>query len=75
MLVLLIQFRTPVDNEDNADEAKATDNTKLSGEIHATLESDGEDGSIHESDNDDDDEAEHPDQASIGKKIWTFFTT
>ncbi|KAF3432587.1 hypothetical protein FNV43_RR27327 [Rhamnella rubrinervis] len=73
-----VRFKTPVNIEDNADEAKSVENTELSVEVNGVSEYGGEDvneSTIHESDDDCDDELEHPGEVSVGKKIWTFFTT
>lgn len=71
--------------DDNVGEAKSVEDTLLSeGEVNGTSENVDEDDNasiFHEKDEDDDvceddeDEYDHPGQASVGKKIWKFFTT
>ncbi|CAN0876534.1 Protein CROWDED NUCLEI 2 [Linum grandiflorum] len=69
------------DVDEEVDAAKSVQIVELSEEVIGTTEyMKEEDGStIHEEDEAEDDneneESEHPGQASIGKKIWTFFTT
>ena len=80
-----MQFKTLSDiDNDNGDAAKSVENAHLSEEVNGTPKYGNEDenGSIiHEAednsddDDDDDDKSEHPGEASIGRKLWTFFTT
>ncbi|XP_040995639.1 nuclear matrix constituent protein 1-like isoform X1 [Juglans microcarpa x Juglans regia] len=71
----VVRFKTPEIINDDADVAKLAD---LSEEINGTPEFGNEDESgstIHEAEDDYGDESERPGEVSIGKKIWTFFTT
>lgn len=68
---------------------KLIENMALSEEVNGTPEGAGDYGDMNESKSEshredgevgfdsegDDDEYEHPGEASIGKKLWTFFTT
>lgn len=77
-----MQFKTlsDIDNDDG-DVAKLVENAHLSEEVNGTPEYGNEDenvSTIHEAEDNsdgDDDESEHPGEASIGRKLWTFFTT
>ncbi|KAK9277409.1 hypothetical protein L1049_006952 [Liquidambar formosana] len=63
---------------ENADAAKFDENIELNGEENGTPECDDEDEdgrTIHEDEDEYDEESEHPGEVSIGKKLWTFFTT
>lgn len=74
----LLQFITSEDIGDSTDAAESVENTKLCMEINGTSECGDEDennSSVHESVEDDYDYEEQPGEVSIGKKIWTFFTT
>ncbi|KAK7813810.1 protein crowded nuclei 1 [Quercus suber] len=62
------------------------ENTIMSEEVNETpeeygdvdeyrSESHGEDANVDGADEEDDEESEHPGEVSIGKKLWTFFTT
>lgn len=64
---------------------RLAENIALSEEVNGTPEGAGEYGGMDElqsesrgedgEDEDDEDETEHPGEVSIGKKLWTFFTT
>ncbi|GMI99953.1 LITTLE NUCLEI2, CROWDED NUCLEI 2 [Hibiscus trionum] len=74
-----VKIKTSVDVDDNAG-AKSVENVDLIEEVDLTAENSDEDesgGKINEDDEEyeDDDEIEHPGEVSIGKKIWTFFTS
>ncbi|XP_024019412.1 protein CROWDED NUCLEI 1 [Morus notabilis] len=74
----IVRFITSEDIGDSTDAAESVENTKLSMEINGTSECGDEDennSSVHESADDDYDYEEQPGEVSIGKKIWTFFTT
>ena len=63
-----------MDVDDNGNAAKSVGSVDLSEEVIGTAENGDEDQSgstIHE----DEDEIEHPGEVSIGKKIWTFFSS
>lgn len=77
----MIQFKT-TEIDDHTDLAKSVQLTELSEEVNGTTEYGDEDenGSpTHEEEEDeedfDEDDSEHPGEVSIGKKIWTFFTS
>lgn len=75
-----MQFKTPSEIvNDDVDPAKSVEETGLSEEVNDTPEYGNEDESgstiPEEAANDYDDELEQPGEVSIGKKIWTFFTT
>ncbi|KAK3041296.1 hypothetical protein RJ639_001398 [Escallonia herrerae] len=84
-----VRFKTPVDIvDDSSDAAKLVERIEMSEEVNGTPERGGEDeirsivdvddtsDGIDDDDVDQgDDESDHPGQASIGKKLWTFFTT
>ncbi|KAE8657473.1 Nuclear matrix constituent protein-related, putative isoform 6 [Hibiscus syriacus] len=74
-----IKIKTSVD-VDNDTAAKSVENVDLIEKVNVTAENGDEDESgdkINEDDEEyeDDDEIEHPGDVSIGKKIWTFFTS
>ncbi|CAK9188355.1 unnamed protein product [Ilex paraguariensis] len=80
----VVRLTTPRDADDSADAARLVENMEPSEELNGVQEygSGDENGSTFygedgEDDDDDDvdDEAEHPGEASIGKKLWTFLTT
>lgn len=70
---------------DDESPKELVDNAALSEEVNGTqdvaVEYGGMDGyrsetPVDDSDeDDDDDECEHPGEVSVGKKLWTFFTT
>ena len=80
----MVQFATPEQQDTvngNADATKLVEEAELSTELNGTESSRGHstggesgDSSGDESGDDYDDE-DHPGQVSIGKKIWTFFST
>lgn len=77
-----MQFKTSsgIDNDDG-NVAKSVENAQLSEEVNGTPKYGNVDvnGSTiceaEDNSDDDDDESKHPGEASIGRKIWTFFTT
>ncbi|XWS69829.1 hypothetical protein CRYUN_Cryun04dG0211900 [Craigia yunnanensis] len=74
----VVTFKTSVDVDDNSNAAKSVGSVDLSEEVNGTAENGDEDQSgstIHEDEDEDEDEIEHPGEVSIGKKIWTFFTS
>lgn len=75
---IFMQFVTPDQNiDENTGAEKPVKNTELSVEANSSAEFGDEDESgsaIYDSDDDLGDEVQ-PGEASIGKKIWTFFTT
>ncbi|KAL0380718.1 UNVERIFIED_CONTAM: hypothetical protein Sangu_0136100 [Sesamum angustifolium] len=79
--VELVQFQTSEANiDENADAAKSMEYVDLSEEVNGTPEynDDEHDSTLHiveEDDDDDDDGDENPGEASISRKLWTFFTS
>ncbi|XP_050372632.1 protein CROWDED NUCLEI 3 [Argentina anserina] len=80
----VVRFATPEPQDivnGKADERKSVEETELSVEVNATESSHGnssggESGnSSGDESGDDYDDEDHPGPASIGKKIWTFFST
>lgn len=76
-----MQFKTVDIVGGNNDSARLAENMELRQEIPGnpgdTPGYEDENGSMshEEDDNSDEDESEHPGEASIGKKLWNFFTT
>ncbi|XWS64369.1 hypothetical protein CRYUN_Cryun06bG0180200 [Craigia yunnanensis] len=74
----VVWFKTSVDVDDNNNAAKSVGSVDLREEVSGTAENGDEDQSgstIHEDEDDYDDEIEHPGEVSVGKRIWTFFTS
>ncbi|XVE53373.1 hypothetical protein DITRI_Ditri02bG0199000 [Diplodiscus trichospermus] len=73
----VVRFKTSVDVDQNENAAKSTGSVALIEEVNDTAENgDDQSGStIHEDEDDYDDETEDPGEVSIGKRIWTFFTS
>lgn len=76
----VMQFKSTTDTVDeNADAPKSIENTVLSEEVNGTSEYVDEDESgsrvLEDEEDDDDDDSYHPGEASIGKKLWNFFTS
>ncbi|KAF8399184.1 hypothetical protein HHK36_015049 [Tetracentron sinense] len=81
----VVRYEIAADSEGgNADTTKLVENMELSEEVNGTMEGAGEyddedeyGSEFHgeEDDGNDDESSEHPGEASIGKKLWTFFTT
>ncbi|KAF5182267.1 Crowded nuclei [Thalictrum thalictroides] len=84
----VVRIDTVGENDSNAYVTEAMQRNELGEEVNETKEPSGdfvdEDGFESETgveigfgveNDDDDDELEHPGEASIGKKLWTFFTT
>lgn len=75
-----MQFKSTTDTVDkNADAPKSIEDMVLSEEVNGTSENGDEDenGStvLEDEDDDDDDDSDNPGDASIGKKLWNFFTS
>lgn len=75
-----VRFKSTTDTVDeNADAPKSIENTVLSEEVNGTSEYVDEDESgsqvLEDEEDDDDDDSYHPGEASIGKKLWNFFTS
>ncbi|RVW45573.1 Protein crowded nuclei 1 [Vitis vinifera] len=79
--VTTLKFKTVDIVGGNNDSARLAENMELRQEIPGnpgdTPGYEDENGSMshEEDDNSDEDESEHPGDASIGKKLWNFFTT
>lgn len=81
----ILQCGTVGDNQDDAiagTSKNSIDIVSLSEEVNGTPEIAGKYGDRDEyksesceEDGDDEEESEHPGEVSIGKKLWTFFTT
>ncbi|GMN57035.1 hypothetical protein TIFTF001_026146 [Ficus carica] len=86
----LVRCTTLADAEDGYVDAtkNIAENTALSEEVNGTPQRAGEyadgdeiqseshgDDASHVEDEDDEEESQHPGEVSIGKKLWTFFTT
>ncbi|KAG4170808.1 hypothetical protein ERO13_A12G172400v2 [Gossypium hirsutum] len=76
----VVKLKTSVDVGGNEIAAKTVESVDLIEEVDVTAENGDEDesgGRFHEEDeeDEDDDEMENPGDVSIGKKIWTFFTS
>ncbi|MBA0563437.1 hypothetical protein Golob_008416 [Gossypium lobatum] len=76
----VVELQTSVDVGGNEIAAKTVKSVDLIEEVDVTAENGDEDeswGRFHEDDeeDEDDDEMENPGDVSIGKKIWTFFTS
>lgn len=81
----MFQYEKVVEIQDGYGET--TRNAVLSEEVNGTpddaeehdaeykSESHGEDAVVDNEDADEDEDYEHPGEASIGKKLWHFFTT
>lgn len=78
-----MQFQASTANiDESAGAVKSTDNMDFSEEVNGTPEYNNEDehystlhGEEEEDDNEDDDEDDNPGEASIPRKLWTFFTS
>ncbi|XP_022930031.1 protein CROWDED NUCLEI 1-like isoform X1 [Cucurbita moschata] len=70
----VVQFESLRNPEDNASMEKLVGMDDLCDEVNDTSEYEDEDGNMIDDAEDEYDE-EQPDAKSIGKKIWTFFTT
>ncbi|XP_073021542.1 nuclear matrix constituent protein 1-like [Primulina eburnea] len=79
----VVRFETSargIDEHANANAVKSTDDINLSEEVNCTPEysvtlQENEEDENEYYDTEDDDGDEHPGEASIPKKIWTFFTS
>ncbi|OMP04355.1 hypothetical protein COLO4_09721 [Corchorus olitorius] len=73
-----VRFTAGADVDDDANVAKSVGNVELSEEVNGSSENGDEDQSgstMNEDEEDYGDETEQPGEVSIGKKIWTFFTS
>ncbi|KDP32925.1 hypothetical protein JCGZ_12956 [Jatropha curcas] len=84
-----VQMEKVSDNQDDDTTRNLVGNAALSEEVNGTpeggreydvtdkhwSESRREDDGDEDDDDDDEDESQHPGEVSIGKKLWTFFTT
>ncbi|XP_030510809.1 nuclear matrix constituent protein 1 isoform X1 [Cannabis sativa] len=69
----VVRFKTTADADIDAEQARLGESTEIGNEVNETLKHGGEDES--NDDYDEDEEELHPGEVSMGKKLWSFFTT
>ncbi|KAK6921802.1 hypothetical protein RJ641_012309 [Dillenia turbinata] len=73
----IVRFKTTLDISDNHANVDEVGVVELGEDVNGTPDNrkDDESGSILDEDEDSDDDMDHPGEMSIGRKLWTFFTS